>query len=190
MNTTQINSILAGFCIPKKDYTFSPLTQGLINDTFLIQDQQTPVFILQRINHSIFKNVAGLMGNISKSLAVLDGKGYQKISLVSSNDGMPYAQIEGDYWRIMDFIPQSTAYDSSTDLPIAKEAGRIIGTFHELMLAKDISEFTETIAKFQDMEWRAEEFKEALQNTSPEKIDQAKSAISFAKKNAAFGNRP
>ena len=42
-----------------------PLTAGLINQTYLVTTQEgTPNFILQCINHNIFKNVDLLQNNI------------------------------------------------------------------------------------------------------------------------------
>ena len=44
----------------------TPLGNGLINDTFLVKTQETdqPDYVLQRINHHVFKDVELLQHNI------------------------------------------------------------------------------------------------------------------------------
>lgn len=39
------------------------LASGHINDTYLIETKEAPFYILQRINHLVFKDVPGLISN-------------------------------------------------------------------------------------------------------------------------------
>ena len=43
--------------------SYKELASGHINDTYLIQTTRKPYFVLQRINHGVFKDVPGLIGN-------------------------------------------------------------------------------------------------------------------------------
>jgi len=78
---SDLNSILEQFTVPKAQYTFQPMTSGLINDTFLVSKSGKPLYALQRINDHVFKNVEGLMINIDRALKHLKGKEYGKITL-------------------------------------------------------------------------------------------------------------
>ena len=60
-----LNPIIEKFPEIKNVESVKPLTAGLINQTYLVTTQEgTPNFILQCINHNIFKNVDLLQNNI------------------------------------------------------------------------------------------------------------------------------
>ncbi len=68
----ELYDILGYFAIAKDSFQLQPLTSGYINDTFLVSVNDKPLYILQRINHLVFKNIKGLMSNMSKTLNTLD----------------------------------------------------------------------------------------------------------------------
>ena len=60
-----LNQIIEKFPEIKNVESVKPLTAGLINQTYLVTTQEgIPNFILQCINHNIFKNVDLLQNNI------------------------------------------------------------------------------------------------------------------------------
>jgi Ser/Thr protein kinase RdoA (MazF antagonist) len=180
----ELNGLLGHFNIPKKKYAFRPLTDGYINDTFLVNEGQTPMYILQRVNHFVFPNVAGLMGNVQKALDHLKAHDYQKIVLVATRDGQFFYRKEKPvlgFWRLMTYIDGSTAYNTTRNPNIAKEAGRIIGKFHLLLQPAIRSDYVDTIPRFHDLSLRKEQFNRALAQASPDKLKIAENAIRFAK---------
>ncbi|MEA1784798.1 aminoglycoside phosphotransferase family protein [Arenibacter sp. GZD96] len=181
MNEAPLNRILAHFTLPQKKYRFKGLHQGFINDTYLVVEDTKPKYILQRINHLVFKDVPGLMGNIDHALHRLNAPDYTRISLVKTTSGMPFCQDSG-YWRLMTYIEESTAYNTTTDVGVAFEAGRIIGKFHQLLEHTNVEDYVDTIPRFHDLEWRKTEFWEALEMAQPDKLHQANEGIIFAKK--------
>ena len=179
----ELNALLGHFDIPKKKYGFRPLTDGYINDTFLVNEGQTPLYILQRVNHFVFPNVAGLMGNVQKALDQLQAPDYQNIILVATVDGRFYYRKEAPelgFWRLMTYIDGSIAYNTTRNPKIAKEAGRIIGKFHLLLQSANGSDYVDTIPKFHDLGLRKSQFNKALAQASPDKLKIAKNAIRFA----------
>ena len=51
--------------------SFEELASGHINDTYIIKTKKKPYFVLQRINHGVFKNIPGLIANkVSVSLHI------------------------------------------------------------------------------------------------------------------------
>lgn len=175
-----LNELLNNFKIAKTSYTFQPLTNGLINDTFLVCKEATPHFILQRINHQVFENIEGLMRNIDVALKQLKAKDYAKIKLVPAESGKTYVSHSSGYWRVMTFITESTTYNTSTDSNIAFEAGRIVGKFHALLDKIELRHFVDTIPKFHDLELRKMQFLAALARASKDKTKTAYDSISFA----------
>ena len=179
----ELNALLGHFAIPKKQYGFRPLTDGYINDTFLVKEGHTPLYILQRVNHLVFPNVAGLMGNVQKALGQLQAPDYQNIILVATVDGQFYYRKEAPelgFWRLMTYIDGSTAYNTTRNPNIAKEAGRIIGKFHLLLQPTNRSDYVDTIPRFHDLSLRKNQFNTAFAQASHDKLEIAKNAIQFA----------
>lgn len=178
----ELHTILSEFKIAKKEYTFQPLTDGFINDTFLVFDTETPSFILQRINHTIFENVEGLMVNIDRALRHLKDKQYKQLILIPTTSGKMYLSHSTGYWRTMTYIVNSTTYNTASTPNIAFEAGRIIGKFHSLLGNVEHNQYVDTIPKFHNLDLRKMQFLAALAKASNMKKETASHAIVFAQK--------
>lgn len=175
-----LNSILGNFAVPPMQYTFKPLTDGLINDTFLVLKEGVPGYILQQVNHLVFKDIEGLMGNIDRALGQLNDPTYAKITLIRTLSDKTYFGHKQRYWRLMTFIEQSTTYNTTSKPKIAFEAGRIISKFHLLLKNGDTKDFVDTIPRFHNLNWREQQFNRALAKSVVKKKEIAKKAIAFA----------
>ena len=182
LDKKKLHAILQCFSIGEGNYDFHSINQGYINDTYLVLANDRPYYILQRINHLVFKDVEGLMGNIKMALELLSDKDYERIDLVKTIQGNSYCKNrEGEYWRLMSYIDQSLAYNITTDSNIAYEAGRILGKFHQLLQNAPVNDFAETIPRFHDLVLRKEQLENALARATPDKLIIAEGAIAFAK---------
>jgi Ser/Thr protein kinase RdoA (MazF antagonist) len=180
----KLNKILGKFQVPDHDYSFKTISNGLINDTYLVQDNSEPEYILQRINTSVFTRFHDLIHNIELILPLLDAPDYKKIELIRTRKEEPYLKTDSsDVWRVMTFVRGSTVYNTTTDQEIAKEAGRIIGLFHKLLEDFDAGQVKETLVRFHDLNLRFDQFKEARKNADKEKLELAKKAIDFVDNN-------
>lgn len=176
----ELNSILEQFTVPKAQYTFQPMTSGLINDTFLVSKSSKALYVLQRINNHVFENVEGLMINIDRALTHLKGKQYEKITLIATTSGKNYLPVASRYWRVLTYIENSTTYNTATSLEIAFEAGKIIGEFHSLLSHADLNQYSDTIYRFHSLELRKMQFLSAIARASSKRITSANDSISFA----------
>lgn len=185
LNTDEaLNTILGQFEIPEDSYTFQTMTSGLINDTFLVSNAVRPIYVLQRINHKVFENVSGLMGNFRNALQHLRDSDYTQLDLVPTKTGISYHERKDEpksYWRLMGFLESTRTYDTAPNEDVAFEAGRIIGKFHSLLQNADPSQFIDTIPRFHELELRSDQFYEALGSASSDKLKIAGNAILFAK---------
>ncbi len=172
--------LLGNFDLAGKAYAMAPLHIGYINDTFLVYEKETPKYVLQRINHTVFKDVDGLMGNIEKALLHLQANDYKKIGLVATRTGKSYLKEESGYWRLMTYLENSISYNTTTSTQIAKEAGRIIGKFHVLLANADVSDYVDTIPQFHDLELRGRQFAQSLSAADTGRRKKADGAITFA----------
>ena len=157
--------------IPRtKNIEIKPLGAGHINDSFkVIADDKE--YVLQRINHAIFRNVPELQNNILRVTThirqKLEEKGETEIdrkvlSLVPAKDGgWFYKDISGDYWRLMHFIAGSKSYDSINP-ELAYRAGLAFGDFQKMLSDLPGGPLFETIPNFHNMESRLQAFRESV----------------------------
>ena len=164
--------------------SYEELASGHINDTYLIKTKEKPYFVLQRINHSVFKNVPGLIINkvnvslhIRKKLAHLSERELKRrvLSFLKTNDDIfYYKDSDGNYWNMMIYIDNSITFETVNNEEVAYEGGKLFGNFLNLTSDLDISKLIEVIPKFHDMSFRYSQFKSALQSTPKERLYRAK----------------
>ncbi len=179
----ELNLIMRHFAVSDSSFDFNPMTSGLINDTFLVLSSNTPLYVLQRINHEVFQNVSGLMDNMCRTLSVLKSEGYTQLNLIKTTTENYFHTSGADaigHWRLMEFIEDTRTYNTAPNTTIAFEAGRIIGLFHLLLAQTDPDEFVETIARFHDLSYRDQQFQNALKSAESERMALAAPASSFA----------
>ena len=116
----------------------APYGTGHINDTYCASFSQggAPVrYILQRINHNVFKNPVALMENVQRVTAHLAGKvagepdsSRRVLTLIPTRDGRAWhCDAEGNYWRTYIFIEKARTYDAIESPKQAFEAAKAFG---------------------------------------------------------------
>ncbi len=147
-----------------------PLGNGLINDTYLVSSSEGKRYVLQRINHSIFKDVDLLQRNIayvtSHIRAKLIAAGEEDIErkvlrFLSLKDSDSTYYTDGEsYWRMSAYIEDSVTVETVTP-ESSYCAGKAFGEFQTMLV--DIKEpIGETIPDFHNMELRARQLREAV----------------------------
>jgi Ser/Thr protein kinase RdoA (MazF antagonist) len=167
--------------------SFAELASGHINDTYLIKTKEKPFFVLQRINHGVFKDVPGLIENkvavshhIQEKLKDLSKKKQKRrvLAFAKNNTGESYYKDEEkNYWNLMYFIDDSVTFEIVKSEEIAYEGGRLLGQFLTLTSDFDASKLVEVIPKFHDMPFRYMQFEDALKIASEERLNKAKEQI-------------
>lgn len=134
---------------------------GHINDTYCIwvdQAGQRIRYILQRVNHNVFKQPIPLMENVKRvtdhALKRLKEEqcpeAYRRtLTLVPSVDGKPYAlDSDGNCWRVYPFIERARTYDQIETTKQCQEAARAFGEFQKLTADLPGEPLFETIPNF------------------------------------------
>ena len=181
MTSPFIQNILQEFNLQGSQFTATPLTAGLINDTYLVTDGSEQQYILQKINLQVFPNAAMLMDNINHALPLLHAENYARITFLTTRTGANFLIQQTDIWRMMTYISDSTTYNTTTNSTIAFEAGRIIGLFHKLLEKADIQLFKDTLPKFHNLHHRIQEFEDALCTANSQNSSVAAVAIEKAR---------
>ncbi len=167
--------------------SYKELASGHINDTYLIITKEEPYYILQRINHTVFKDVPGLISNkvsvskhLQKKLSHLPEHELKRRVLMfvdTKNGDYYYKDEDGNYWNVMVYINDSVTHDIVTNEEVAYEGGKLSGNFLNLTSDFDASLLTEVIPKFHDMSFRFWQFDEALKTATTERKEQAKTCL-------------
>ena len=179
--------LLKEFQIPEKEYSFEVISNGFINDTYLVKENKEPTYIFQRININVFANYKALIRNLDLVLPLLKSETYSEVVLCKTKDRKSFFQSgKSEIWRLMTFIKDSVVYNTTKNPGIAFEAGRIIAQFHKLTEGFDTNELQDTLPGFHDISLRYDQFKNALKNADTDKIETSKNAITFVKDNISF----
>ncbi len=149
----------------------SPLGEGLINDTYIVRTDGKDDYVLQRINHAIFKDVELLQRNIelvtSHIRARLEASAENDIErkvleFIRLKDSDRTFYYDGSsYWRVSRFIKDSVTVSEVTP-ESSRQAGMAFGEF-QAMLADLPHQLGETIPDFHNMELRARQLAEAVE---------------------------
>jgi len=132
---------------------------GHINDSYQVITDKGNVF-LQRINHLVFLPVKELMRNMEQLLELMhrsSDSNCPQLIRTRSGENMVYNESTDSYWRMTTFIP-GVSMANTTDLNIAREAGKAIAVFHQKTKPLDPANFYPVIPDFHDMFWRYEQF--------------------------------
>lgn len=169
-----LTAIVNNFQIGGVVEAIEPFGGGHINDTFLIKtsDSKNRSYILQRVNGYVFKNIDGLMNNISlvtehirekliqdncedldrHALALIKTKD-DKLSLGDGNVGC---------WRIFNYVEDHVVYDGAPNTEIAFEGARMFGQFLNQLSDLDPNKIVETIPDFHNIRVRLSNLETAI----------------------------
>ncbi len=155
---------------PNNQIDIKPLGAGHINDSYKVAAGQKE-YVLQRINHAIFKNVEQLQTNILRVTTHIREKLNKNdisdierrvLTLIpAKNKELYYKDTKGDYWRMMLFIKDSKSYDEINP-ELAYQAGMAFGEFQKMLADLPGGPLFETIPNFHNMESRLEDFRQAV----------------------------
>jgi Ser/Thr protein kinase RdoA (MazF antagonist) len=174
MKTSTLSDLAQKFTVDMIIDNIKPFGNGYINDTFLITTipSSAPDYILQRKNHQIFKNVAGMMDNIRittnhirEQLVALGITEIERkvMTYYSAKNGNLYINDdEGNFWTLFLFIADSKSVESIENPAQAYSAARAFGHFQQQLADLPGEILIETIPNFHNGISRLNDFQEAI----------------------------
>ncbi|GAB3533745.1 aminoglycoside phosphotransferase family protein [Pontibacter brevis] len=168
-----------------------PHGSGYIHDTYHVVNAQaaSPDYLLQRINHLVFKNVPALMENIQlvtghlrKKLEDVPGANPEKevLRLIPLKDNrLFYQDTAGNYWRMYEFLPHTRSYDIVRTAQQAFEGGKAFGTFQALLSDLEANLLHDTIPDFHNIAYRLRLFREAIVRNTKNRVKDVMNEIAF-----------
>ena len=152
--------------------SFTSLGEGLINDTYLLETT-TGKYVLQKINHHIFKNIPALTRNkVLITQHIASKKNSQTIQFLPTHKALYYYQNSEGYWNLSKYIENSVTILKVSNPKIAFEGGRAIAEFQSYLTDFDQNNIVDPIPDFHNTSKRIRELNEICRrNTNNRKLE-------------------
>jgi len=164
MELSLAEDILLAYGFNVKTLKLEQIGSGHINRTYLLSTQNGEKYILQNINTEVFNDPFAIAHNI-KAVADYLKKNYPDYLFPASKPTLTgdLMFVHGDdYWRLLPFVDDTTAFDTLSYPKQAYEAAKQFGKLSRLLANFDTSLLKPTISGFHDLSWRYEQFAFAL----------------------------
>ena len=187
--------ILKQFVLEGRPLSCESYGSGHINRTYLVVTDAGKRYILQRINDSIFKDVPGLMNNISLVIGHLQNKGLDErhaLRLVPALDGKPYIHFQdGDadktgYYRIYAFVEDSICMDRAETAHDFYQSAVAFGNFQMQLADFPAKQLVETIPAFHNTVNRVCNLRRAIEADPLGRAKLVQKEIDFALEEAKY----
>jgi len=164
---------------------------GHINDSYRLVngDGDQPDYLLQRINHYVFKDPDLLMRNMVLVTDHVTAKVKQdypgdperrSLTIIPSKDEkFFFRDPEGNYWRVLRFIEDHLVFDSTTDPAVAYEGARKFGEFTRMLNDLPSEKVGTIIPDFHNMQWRFTQLKDSIRKDQAGRLKMVKEEIDY-----------
>ena len=140
----------------------SPLGNGNVNDTFLVEPHEAEgeAFVMQRVNTDVFRSPERVMHNLltvsrhvddklSNSPVELEGRRWEmpRVIRLQHTDGH-WVEEQGDFWRGISYIGAAVTIDVVDSIEQARQVGYGLGMFHNLISDLPADELEDTLEGF------------------------------------------
>ncbi len=188
-----IDEAIAQFALAGTLTEKSPYGNGHINDTFLLiyklPEGEKKRYILQRMNHTIFKNPVQLMENVvnvteylRKSILAAGGNpDRETLNVVKTKDGSIYYEDSAhNYWRVFLFIENTVCLEMVENAKDFYDSAAAFGNFQRMLANYPAQTLHETIPNFHNTPSRFLDFKRAVEKDVMGRAKLAEKEIAFA----------
>jgi hypothetical protein len=169
---------------------------GFINDSYRLinQIEGQADYLLQRVNHHVFKDVDLLMRNmvlVTDHVKAKIKKIYpeevdrRSLTIVPTNSGKSYFKDpDGNYWRVLRFIDNHLVFDSTTEPEIAYQGALTFGAFTTMLNDLPADKVGTVIPDFHNMNWRLIQLKESIKKDAAGRLKLVQDEISYVESRA------
>ncbi|MCD4681995.1 MAG: aminoglycoside phosphotransferase family protein, partial [Bacteroidales bacterium] len=168
-----------------------PYGSGHINDSYKVLTTEQN-YLLQRVNQEVFKDIRRLTSNMIRVTGYLtdlisdNNPDERKVlnTIRAQNGNYFYTDDEFDCWRVFDFIEESQSYDRAVNTGLAYEGGKTYGWFIKMLDQFPADSLAETIPRFHDIQFRIENFRNAVKKDAAGRVGVVQKEIDFVEKRA------
>ena len=176
-------AILHSFRLDAEPVSCEPYGCGHINVTYLVVNRSGHRYILQKINHHTFRDVAGLMGNIASVTAHLRKRSADPrstLTLVLTQSGESYLCTQEEYWRVYEYVEDTICLQQPENDEDFRQSAVGFGTFQQLLTDFPAEKLHETIPNFHNTPDRYRALLETLKRDPMHRAAQVQPEIEFA----------
>lgn len=190
---TGIEEAIAQFAVEGRLMERRPYGNGHINDTFLlvyeIPEGVKKRYILQRMNHDIFRKPQELMENIVnvteylRKMIISQGGEPERetLNVVKTRDGKSnYRDSGGNYWRMFLFIERTVCLEKVESAKDFYDSAVAFGNFQRMLADYPAETLHETIPNFHHTPSRFRAFQKAVQEDKLGRAALVREEIAFA----------
>ena len=192
-NQTNVLEIIKAFPEYGEYVGYKPVTDGHINDTYIVdyktENGEIVRYLLQRINVNVFKkpvelmeNVIGVTSHLRKKIEAAGGDPMREtLTVYPAKDGKNCFMAEdGGCWRLYNFVGDTFTINELTNAEDFRNAALTFGNFQNLLADYPIETLHETIPNFHNTPSRFNDLKEAIEKNASGRKNAALPEIEFA----------
>ena len=161
---------------------------GHINDTYKVSGLNR-LYLLQRINSNLFKDVPGLMNNINHVTSYLresvikesGNPDKEVITLIKTKENKKFYFDGFSYFKLYLFIENSISFDLAPNNDVFFDSAKAFGKFNRLLNGFDASLLIDVIPNFHNTVSMYEDFLKSTENATKNRLEKASKEIEFAK---------
>jgi len=187
----RVDAAARQFQVIGKFVAAAPFGAGHIHDSYCAVFEGEGIvtrLLLQRINHTVFRDPAALSENIERVTAHLalkvagePEKNRRVLSLMPTREGQfLYVEDAGDFWRAFPFIERTHTYDAVSTPDQAFQAGKAFGQFQSLLVDFPPPRLHDTIPGFHSTPMRFLALEQAIASDAENRAAEARPEIEFA----------
>ena len=182
---TPKDEVLTAYDLDINNLEVEPINNGLINSTWHIKNSHKS-YILQKVNHNVFKNPDAIASNIRLIADYLlkNNPQYLFVSPVKTkrNEEMMHIADRG-YFRLIPFVEESYTINTVKEPQQAFEAAKKFGEFTKLLSDFPVQKLQITLPDFHNLTLRYLQFSGALKTGNKTRLQESKELIQFIKDN-------
>ena len=171
-----MKEIFSAYNLLQNQLDVEPFGNGLINKTWRIKNSHDD-YILQKINHTIFKHPDAIAANI-RMLADYLANAHPEflfIKPIKTKSNEEIAHIAGKgYFRLCHYVKQSHTINAVEKTEQAYEAAKKFGQFTKLLSGFPIDNLKITLPDFHNLSLRYQQFTEALKKGNKKEYNNQK----------------
>jgi Ser/Thr protein kinase RdoA (MazF antagonist) len=179
-----LDEVLSHYDCSLENSTVSSLGNGLINWTFLVKNPDR-TFVLQRINHQVFKKPIQVINNaelISEHLCSKQSKNEYNLSPIAqlpTNKNQAFALVDNAHWRALEYIPKCYTVESIEEITQAEQVGNAFAQFTAALSDFSATKLAEIIPDFLNLQSRLEQLDEAINNNLSNRLASCQHIVDY-----------
>ena len=188
-----VEDICHRFAVSGQIRCISPLGRGHINDTFLIEFDNAPDRVLQRLNthvfplpHQVMENILRVSQHLEAKVRHLPHADRRCLRVILTDSGEPLLRDSQEQaWRMYDRVDPTLNFDRLETLEQARQVGLSFGNFQAQLADLPQPRLHETIPDFHHTPRRLARLLEVAEGNPCGRLGEVRAELDFARQRQA-----